>query len=318
MTRRSVWKSASTSWSGSAYSGYVANQSYPGTVSPGSAGGVARVDNRTLRLTLAANTGPVSTSGNRFDLTNTIPAPQGPSLDWKLFLHSRYDGNNAYVSDNDQITWPEGETLDWMPRIASTPAPNQVMGGETYRFDSKVIAWSFVSSEGTSATGADALGRSGCRARHKPHWYGGNDTMLDGCAYFYDISYATTTAMVDELAQQAHAFWGMQTPQDIEPWTYVYQLSKLKRVELRVQALVKVQTVKLANPATGSAEQPVGNPVFLKIEKTTPFYVNLVAPWAVGPSSQPRPVARSATSRTTRSSSLRRIPPATSICLTTV
>ncbi len=142
--------------------------------------------------------------------------------------------------------------------------------------------------------------------------------MLDGCAYFYDISYATTTAMVDELAQQAHAFWGMQTPQDIEPWTYVYQLSKLKRVELRVQALVKVQTVKLANPATGSAEQPVGNPVFLKIEKTTPFYVNLVAPWAVGPSSQPRPVARSATSRTTRSSSLRRIPPATSICLTTV
>ncbi len=62
----------------------------------------------------------------------------------------------------------------------------------------------------------------------------------------------------------------------MESWIYVLQLDKLKRVELRVQALVKVQAVKLANPATGTAELPVGNPAFIKVDKT--FYVNLVAP----------------------------------------
>ncbi len=264
------------SWSGSAYSGYIANQAYPGTVSPGSAGSVTRSNNRLLRLTLAANTGAVSTAGNTFDLTNLVPPPQAPTLDWKLFVHSRYDGNNVYLSDNDQITWPEGETLDWMPQITTTPAPNESIGGETYRFDAKVVAWSFVGSETTTATGADAMSRSGCRARHKPTWDGGNETMLDGCSYFYDMSYATTTPTADELNQQAHAFWGMQTPQDMESWIYVLQLDKLKRVELRVQALVKVQAVKLANPATGTAELPVGNPAFIKVDKT--FYVNLVAP----------------------------------------
>jgi hypothetical protein len=184
----------------------------------------------------------------------------------------------VYLSDNDQITWPEGETLDWMPQIKATPAANQTVGSDTYRFDTKIVAWSFVGSEGVNATAADAMSRTGCRARQQPAWDGGNTGMLDGCAYFYDMRYASTPPSIGEINGQAHAWWGMNTPQDMEPWTYVYQLSTLKRVDLRVEALVKVQTVKLANPLTGTPEQAVGNPLFLNVEKPTPFIVNLVAP----------------------------------------
>lgn len=267
------------SWPDPAQSAY---QSYPGTVNPGSAGSVARVDIRTLRLTLASKTRDVSSNSNNFELNATPPpAPEEPTLDWKILIHSRYDGTQVYRSEGDQITWPEGEVLNWMPEITLTPAANREINGETYRYEAKIVAWSFVGSTGKAANGPDDFGGTGCRARRQPsasELDGGNAAMLDGCVYYYNPQYSSRLPTVQEMREQVHSFWSMRRPQTMEPWVYVYQLPELRQVDLQVQALVKVQTIQLANPLTGTPEQPVGNPEFRKVVKTTPFYVNLVAP----------------------------------------
>lgn len=256
-------------------------QAYPGTVSPGHAGAVVRVDTQMLRLTLAINTGNVASNTNVFELNETPPPPpKDPGVAWKLFMRSRYDGA-VHLSQSDEVTWPQGEVLQWMPQITLDEPPSETINGLTYRYEAEVVAWSFLGSVGKAATGADDSGHTGCRDRHQPSssdLNGGRADMLDGCVYYYDDTFASRLPSTTELGQQAHAFWAMQQPLDIEPWVYVYQIPQLQRVDLRVQALMRVQTIQLADPVLGTPERPVGDPEYRTIEKDTPFYVNLVTP----------------------------------------
>jgi hypothetical protein len=209
--------------------------------------------------------GPSPTPTSTPTPTPTPPPPPEAEVGLQLWMHSRYDpAGGVYRSVNERVTWPQGETLNWLPAVElelpSSPSP-------LYAFEARVVAWSFISSLGHDArTAPDSLGRVGCRARDEPTTvdvYGTNTSGLSGCVYRY-LNEPTAT----DMARQAHTFWSALDT-ELPAQMYVYRLARLQPVDLVAEVTV---LVTVTNTVTGEV---VGQAT--QVERGT-FVITLVTP----------------------------------------
>lgn len=227
---------------------------------------------RWVRAQFTAQAGPI----NPPTPTPTPPTPPTPNATFRISLHSTLDPNSAdsddrngvYVSTGNQIAWPAGEVLDFTPRVQivlDPPAPAY----SGYAFRAYVTGWSYIGSLDQRADlTADALGRSGCRARDLPN----DPSGLNGCAYRYiggaSLTDATEPTEAD-MDGQAHVYWAVGKPLSMRPDVYVYSLSKLQPVDLAVQVRIAVEVVNVATGQVVATQHHA---------PTATFGVALVAP----------------------------------------
>jgi hypothetical protein len=207
------------------------------------------------------------------------PPPPVPDAAFKVSIHSTLDprsedsdvDNAVYKSNGNQIAWPAGEVLDFTPRVQITLSPS-TPSYAGYRFRAHVRDWSYVSSIGQkAATATDAMGRQGCRGS------AATSTGEAGAVCTYDyiggssLSDATEPTEAD-MASQAHVYWAVGKPRTMRPDVYVYSLSSLQHVDLKVEVRIVVEVV---NVATGQV-------VDSRTDTTTgTFVVALVVPRSV-------------------------------------
>ncbi|HEY0738722.1 MAG TPA: hypothetical protein VGD69_27635 [Herpetosiphonaceae bacterium] len=200
--------------------------------------------------------------------------PPAAETEMKLRIHSRYDGRKAvYESSGNAITWPQGEVLDWMPKInLDVPASSD----PAFTNHGRIVAWSYVSSTvngdevmSSGATGA-ILRQNGCASdRYQPRREdtAGTDTSgLTGCIFGYrdDVTGA-------DMAGQAHSVWSVLDFIDMDRNVYVYRMTDLAPVTIKLQ--IKVYTWAADN-ATGHTV-PGSEATEIVTES---FTVNLVTP----------------------------------------
>jgi hypothetical protein len=202
----------------------------------------------------------------------------------RIAIHSELDPlsldqnseNGVYPSDTDTIAWPAGEVLDATPLLTVTIPTLPAPGDAYYVAQARIIGWSLVDVEvggqRRSAADGDDLGRSGCRERVQPLEAA---PELDGCRYRYVARGALGNPAAPtepDMAQQAHLFFAVGLPLQMRPDVYVYTLSGLERVRVRMQALVEVS---LLNRQTGVLVRQER-----QIHEQT-FVIRLVAPRSV-------------------------------------
>lgn len=218
----------------------------------------------------------VSSSGNTFIYGGrpTPPAPPTATGDLYLNIHSTYDPQRGvYRSTTQEISWPQGEVLDFTPFVQLAPLP-VVPPGWQYR--QTVVAWSLVSTtvngKERAAAAQDDRQRSGCRQRAEPPDNPAADLSgLLGCRYRYLD--APTSA---DMASQAHSYWAAFLPPQMRDDVYVYRLAPIQPVYLRVQVAVLVEV--LQSDGTPALEPVTGRPLRQTQILEQIFKVNLVVP----------------------------------------
>lgn len=224
---------------------------------------------------------------NRASASTTViaaPLPPPAQTSMRLALHSELDplsrdqntDNGVYASHGDTIAWPAGEVLDVTPLLTVT-IPTLLPPEDThYALHTRIVGWSLADIEadgrGRSAEGGDDMGRSGCRERSRPIEA---VSGLDGCTYRYVARGALSnpaTPAEAEMALQAHLFFAVGLPLQMRPDVYVYNLSRLERVQVRVQAQIEVLVVNRQTDVVVREERQM---------REQRFVIRLVAPRSV-------------------------------------
>ncbi|GIV96998.1 MAG: hypothetical protein KatS3mg057_1655 [Herpetosiphonaceae bacterium] len=202
------------------------------------------------------------------------PAPPTATGDLYLHIHSTYDPQRGvYRSTTQEISWPQGEVLDFTPFVQLAPLPVAPPG---WQYRQTVVAWSLVSTtvngKERAAAAKDDLQRSGCRQRAEPPDNPAADLSgLLGCHYHYLD--APTSA---EMARQAHSYWAAFLPPQMRDDVYVYRLAPIQPVYLRVQVAVLVEVLR--SDGTPALEPVTGRPLRQTQILEQTFKVNLVVP----------------------------------------
>jgi len=248
-------------------------------------GRMSKINVQTLQLGVEGGASSIASVGNQFVLTIQPPELEP---DIRTYIRSRHDKENnesdpkapVYLAERGEITWPQGEVLDWTPFVDPKVPTSELPG---YRFKARVVAWSYVSTtvngaELNAKTSSDSRSLTGCRDPRKhptsADTAGTNTSDMEGCVYGY-----VANPNKDDMTKQAHTYLSMVLPTlDLPQTAYVYQLSKLEPAKIDVQVKFYVW-VEAVDPLTGIwREVPNANQTQIV---DSSFLINLVTPRSV-------------------------------------
>lgn len=195
--------------------------------------------------------------------TAAPPSAPIPGVTARLWTLSEFAPDLAvFRSESRQIIWPGGEVLHFAPAVALSLPPSP---DPAYAYRSRVVAWSFVSSRGVSALGADSMGQVGCRLRTEVS--PADAAGLAGCTYRY-----IEQPSADDMFMQAHAFWSVGRPLAMCVDIYVYDLGQLRSTDLVLQVKVQTEVVETLSTTVVSSRSDI---------VTLPYQVALIVPRSV-------------------------------------
>lgn len=216
--------------------------------------------NQIIQITLP----PKATGiGYNFVIAEVPPPPPPPvaSGELKLWMHSHLDSTQGvYLSTNQTLSWPAAEVGDFSPNLKLAPLPADPFG---YRYEQKIIGWSFNETEGKKATDRDALNRTGCRAGDQPPSGSGDLSLLRGCVYRY-----SEKPSADEMSRQARIHWSQVEASALNDTVYAYRIDTLRSTNIAVSVLVETAVVDTTTGQRWTSRQSIDGS----------FVVNLVAP----------------------------------------
>ncbi len=186
------------------------------------------------------------------------PPPPVPSGELRLWLHSRFDPNNGVYRSSDQtVAWPLAEVADIAPAVDLAPLPAPPPG---YRFEQRVVAWSYDGSLSQQAQASDALGRLGCRAGERPGSTAGDTSLLPGCVYAYHDS-----PSADQMQRQARLHWTIMPAPNLPDSVYAYRLSRFTSVDVQLSVLVETSVVNVSSGQRWTRRYPIHGSFVVKL-----------------------------------------------------